>query len=86
MQGGPGFASGAPPDAAATTAATTTTTATPVAPDALPFADSLCHACANLRLVRTATSTYMLCTALATKYPRQPVVACPAFSARNDGR
>jgi hypothetical protein len=77
-----GLAAEAPPDATET--AETTTTA--VAPDAIPFADSLCHACAKLRHVRTATSTYMLCTALATKYPRQPVVACPAFSARSDGR
>jgi hypothetical protein len=54
-------------------------------PEALPFADSLCHACAKIRHVQSATSTFLLCTALAIKYPRQPVVACPAFSARGDG-
>jgi len=46
---------------------------------ALPFPDSLCHRCANRRVVETKTSTFVMCTALATKYPRQPVLACPAF-------
>ena len=47
--------------------------------DAVPFPESLCHRCANRRTVETKTSKFLLCTALATKYPRQPVLACPAF-------
>jgi len=39
----------------------------------------MCHRCANRRIVETKTSTFVMCTALATKYPRQPVLACPAF-------
>jgi len=50
-------------------------------PDALPFPASLCHRCANRRPVVTKTSTFLLCTALTTKYPRQPIVQCPAFEA-----
>jgi hypothetical protein len=44
-----------------------------------PFPDSLCHRCANRRYVRTKTSTFVMCTALPVKYPRQPVLACEAF-------
>jgi hypothetical protein len=47
--------------------------------DALPFPESLCHRCANCRAVATKTSTFLMCTVLPTKYPRQPVLACPAF-------
>jgi hypothetical protein len=49
----------------------------------VPFAQSLCHRCANLRLVQTKTSTFLMCQqAELPKYPRQPVVACPGFVAR----
>jgi hypothetical protein len=44
-----------------------------------PFPDSLCHRCAARRYVRTKTSTFVMCTALPDKYPRQPVLTCPAF-------
>jgi hypothetical protein len=30
--------------------------------------------------VRAARSTFVLCTALAMKYPRQPVLSCAAFT------
>jgi hypothetical protein len=46
--------------------------------------ESLCLACAARRLVRTRSSAFVLCTALAVKYPRQPVSACPAFRPRRD--
>jgi len=46
----------------------------------LPFAQSLCHRCRHLKLVAGKTSTFLMCTALADKYPRQPVVQCEAFS------
>jgi hypothetical protein len=49
--------------------------------DALPFPDSICPGCANSRIVATKTSKFLLCTALTTKYPRQPIVKCPAFEA-----
>lgn len=46
----------------------------------LPFPTSLCHRCdAPPRYVRTATSTFLLCPRLPTKYPPQPVLRCPAF-------
>jgi len=44
--------------------------------------DSLCHRCQAHRLIQTKTSTFVLCTALPVKYPRQPVVACAAFVAQ----
>jgi hypothetical protein len=47
--------------------------------DALPFPESLCHRCANSRAVETKTSRFLMCKALPTKYPRQPILACPAF-------
>jgi hypothetical protein len=51
---------------------------TPPAP--LPFPTSLCHRCAAPpRYVKTATSTFILCPLLPTKYPPQPVVRCPLF-------
>ncbi len=50
-----------------------------------PFPDSLCHRCASLRRVNGANSTFLMCTALEVKYPRQPVVKCQAFvPVRND--
>ena len=51
---------------------------------ALPFPESLCHLCANSRTVETKTSTFLMCTALPTKYPRQPVSTCPAFAPKSD--
>jgi DNA-nicking Smr family endonuclease len=47
--------------------------------DAPPFPDSLCHGCTARRYVTTRTSTFVQCTALPVKYPRQPVVSCAAF-------
>jgi hypothetical protein len=46
-----------------------------------PFPASLCHGCAARRYVRTRSSTFVLCTALPEKYPRQPVLRCAAFTA-----
>ena len=49
----------------------------------VPFAESLCHRCLNLRVVRSKTSTFLMCQEPSLpKYPRQPVVACPKFSPR----
>ena len=46
----------------------------------LPFAESLCHRCANHRIVKTARSVFVMCQHPSLpKYPRQPVVACPMF-------
>jgi hypothetical protein len=47
--------------------------------EARPFGDSLCWRCANHREVKAARSTFVMCTALPVKYPRQPVLACAAF-------
>jgi hypothetical protein len=44
-----------------------------------PFAESLCWRCVNHREINTARSTFVLCSALAVKYPRQPVRTCSAF-------
>jgi len=49
----------------------------PPAPPAFP--DSLCLRCRHHRAVRTKTSTFVMCTALPVKYPRQPVVVCAAY-------
>jgi hypothetical protein len=48
-------------------------------PIALPFPDSICHGCAHSRKIETKTSKFLLCAALATKYPRQPISQFPAF-------
>jgi hypothetical protein len=46
----------------------------------LPFPQSLCHRCAAPpRYVRTEQSVFVLCPVLPNKYPRQPVMSCPAF-------
>ena len=51
---------------------------------ALPFPESLCHRCAAPpRYVRTARSVFVLCPVLPTKYPPQPVRACPHFRPRS---
>lgn len=49
-----------------------------------PFADSLCHRCEHLRLVRSGKgSTFMMCREPSLpKYPRQPVVACACLVAK----
>ena len=44
-----------------------------------PFPESLCHRCAGRRYVPARASTFVMCTVLEVKYPRQPVLACPAF-------
>jgi len=44
-----------------------------------PFAESLCWRCANHRPIPAARSVFIMCTALPTKYPRQPIAACPSF-------
>jgi hypothetical protein len=46
-----------------------------------PFENSLCWGCANHRVIGGARSVFLKCEALAVKYPRQPVTACPAFRA-----
>jgi hypothetical protein len=51
-------------------------------PDAVPFPDSICHRCANSRAIATKTSQFLLCTVLASKYPRQPVLDCAEFKLR----
>jgi hypothetical protein len=53
----------------------------PGGPPERPFADSLCWRCANHRVIGGARSLFLKCEALAVKYPRQPVTACPAFRA-----
>ena len=51
----------------------------------LPFPESLCHRCAAPpKYIRTAASAFILCPILPNKYPRQPVLACPAFRPRSD--
>ena len=45
-----------------------------------PYGESLCWRCAHHREVKTARSSFLMCKALPMKYPRQPVVSCPAFS------
>ena len=45
-----------------------------------PFPQSLCHRCAALKVVKGAQSTFLMCTVLAEKYPRQPVLQCAAFT------
>jgi hypothetical protein len=49
------------------------------------FPDSLCHACAGCRTVEGRASTFVMCTTLEVKYPRQPVRACLGFRARAEG-
>ena len=45
-----------------------------------PYARSLCWRCAHHRAVKAARSSFVMCTALPVKYPRQPVASCAAFS------
>jgi hypothetical protein len=51
---------------------------------ALPYPDSLCHRCAACRPIHGRATTFLMCTALPEKYPRQPVLACAAFRPRDD--
>jgi hypothetical protein len=44
---------------------------------AAPHAGSLCLDCQFHRLVASKTSTFVMCSALPVKYPRQPVRVCP---------
>ena len=48
-----------------------------------PFPESLCHRCVHLRVVRSGRgSTFLMCQHPdLPKYPRQPVAACPGFTA-----
>jgi hypothetical protein len=50
---------------------------------AVPFPQSICHRCTALRTIATKASDFLMCTALPTKYPSQPVLTCPAFIARS---
>jgi len=52
----------------------------PVPPVPPPFARSLCLACLHARTIQGRATTFLRCTALATKYPVQPVLACAAFA------
>jgi hypothetical protein len=47
-------------------------------PEVRPFPESLCHRCAARRYVQGRATVFILCTALPEKYPRQPVLRCPA--------
>jgi len=50
----------------------------------VPYAESLCHRCVNLRLVHSKTSTFLMCQEPSLpKYPRQPVVACGKLTPRD---
>ena len=51
-------------------------------PPSLQYPDSLCHRCEARRYVQGRATTFVMCTALPDKYPRQPVLACPAFRQR----
>jgi hypothetical protein len=46
----------------------------------LPYPDSLCHGCLHRRYIHGRASTFVMCTALLDKYPRQPVLRCVAFT------
>ncbi|HEY4057936.1 MAG TPA: hypothetical protein VGM39_15080 [Kofleriaceae bacterium] len=47
-----------------------------------PFAASICHRCAHLRIVESGKgSTFLMCREpTLPKYPPQPVVACGKFT------
>jgi hypothetical protein len=53
----------------------------PVGP---PRLGSLCERCDFCRKVRGRQSTFLMCTALSEKYPRQPVLECAAFRAATE--
>jgi hypothetical protein len=44
-----------------------------------PFPESLCWRCVHHREIEGARSTFVMCSALAAKYPPQPVRTCSAF-------
>ena len=46
-----------------------------------PYAESLCWRCAHHRTIKTARSSFVMCNVLPSKYPRQPISSCAAFSA-----
>ena len=39
----------------------------------LPYPESLCHRCVHRRYIRGRTSTFVMCTALAEKYPKEGI-------------
>lgn len=55
--------------------------------DDKPFPESLCHRCAAPpKLIRSPTSTFILCPLSERKYPPQPVLRCALFRPRSDGK
>ena len=48
----------------------------------LPHPESLCHRCAAVRYVQGKNTLFVRCTALAVKYPPQPVRSCVAYRER----
>ncbi|HET6610889.1 MAG TPA: hypothetical protein VFG83_02835 [Kofleriaceae bacterium] len=54
------------------------------ATDDVPFADSLCHGCRFVRVVRSGKGTaFVMCKAPGLpKYGPQPVIACPCFAVK----
>jgi hypothetical protein len=49
------------------------------APDTVAESDSLCWRCVHHRPIKAPRSTFVLCTALPVKYPRQPMPTCGTF-------
>jgi hypothetical protein len=49
----------------------------------VPYESSLCHTCAARRYVQGRATLFVLCGALETKYPPQPVRRCAAFTPRD---
>jgi len=59
--------------------------ADPEAPEARPFPDSLCHACAAPpRYVTSDRGAVFIYCPVLRKYPPQPVLDCPEFVRRAD--
>jgi hypothetical protein len=53
--------------------------------DDVPFVQSKCRGCQHLREVKTARSTFLMCTqGTPPKYPPQPVRECAFFVASTD--
>ncbi len=49
-----------------------------------PYPHSRCASCDAEKLLVGARSTFVLCTRLQDKYPRQPVLACEAYARRSE--
>lgn len=47
-----------------------------------PYPQSQCATCDAEKLIVGARSSFVMCTRLANKYPRQPVLACEAYGRR----